>query len=331
MTRLLGAVVIFVMAFPAAAHAHTFAPAMLDLVADSEGSIAVTWTTSATGRKGEAAVEGIHPVLSGCRTGPKETRREEDRLVTRFLSRCPAEHLPATVRVIRLSETKLSVFVRATDPTGVEHIAVLSGGQDSWRFPTVGDAAPAKGELAAKYFNLGVEHIVTGFDHLAFLLCLLLMVRRFSGVVIAVTAFTIAHAVTISVTTVTSFTPPLAPIEALIAATIVLVALQVIQDRTDLRTLWAEVFVFGLLHGMGFAGALRETGVPEEGLWLALLTFNLGIEAGQLVFVVMAFAGLALVRRLSVRRQTLVHTGLAYAAGALGMFWFFDRTLDIVR
>lgn len=331
MTRLVGIAAMLVTAFPVTAHAHTFAPAMLDLVADAEGNVAVTWTTSATGRKGEAAVEGIHPVFSGCRTEEKETRKEEDRLVTRLHVRCPADRLPATVRVARLSETKLSVFVRATDPTGVEQIAVLSGGQDTWRFPTAGGEAPSRGDLAAKYFDLGLAHIVTGFDHLAFLLCLLLMLRRLSAVVIAVTAFTIAHAVTISLTTVTSFIPPQAPIEALIAATIVLVALQVIHDRTDLRTLWAEVFVFGLLHGMGFAGALRETGVPEDGLWLALLTFNLGIEAGQLIFVAMAFAGLALLRAFSARRQALVHTGLAYAAGALGMFWFFDRSLDIVR
>jgi len=172
-------------------------------------------------------------------------------------------------------------------------------------------------QVARTYFQLGVSHILTGWDHLLFVIALVLLLRRGGIVVRAATAFTIAHSLTLIGTTLGLIGLAQAPVEALIALSIVFLAVEIAKQREGSprlseRVPWVVAFLFGLLHGFGFAGALREIGLPESDVPAALLTFNFGVEAGQLVIIAAVLAGIALVRQFAGaapgdRRRQLCH------------------------
>jgi hydrogenase/urease accessory protein HupE len=185
-------------------------------------------------------------------------------------------------------------------------------------------------EVACSYFVLGVEHILTGYDHLLFVIALILLLGRLSPVVKAATAFTVAHSITLIGSTLGIVGLAQAPVEALIALSIVFLAVEIVKQKPGAPSLtervpWVVAFLFGLLHGFGFAGALREIGLPESDIPTALLTFNLGVEAGQLVIVAAVLAILTLARRLlpqALRPAVLTAT---YAIGITASFWFIER------
>ena len=184
--------------------------------------------------------------------------------------------------------------------------------------------------VAGTYLGLGAEHILLGVDHLLFVLGLLLLVHGFVPLVKTITAFTLAHSVTLCASVLGYIPVDRAPIEAAIALSIILLAREIVVADRGLvhlthRKPWLVAFVFGLLHGLGFAGALGDIGLPESAIPLALLFFNLGVEAGQLVFVLALIAVVRLLeKRLSAGLPKL-QPALGYALGALAMLWFFDR------
>jgi hypothetical protein len=184
--------------------------------------------------------------------------------------------------------------------------------------------------VAGTYFGLGAEHILLGLDHLLFVLGLLLLVHGFVPLVKTITAFTLAHSLTLCASVLGYVPVDRAPIEAAIALSIILLAREIVMADRGLvhlthRKPWLVAFIFGLLHGLGFAGALGDIGLPQSAIPLALLFFNLGVEAGQLLFVVaLIVAARALgqaVRAHAPRLQPV----LGYALGALATLWFFDR------
>ena len=184
--------------------------------------------------------------------------------------------------------------------------------------------------LASTYLSLGAEHILLGIDHLLFVLGLLLLVRGFGPVVKTITAFTVAHSVTLGASVFGYIPIHRAPIEAAIALSIVLLAREiVVADRGPAhlthRKPWLVAFVFGLLHGLGFAGALGDIGLPESAIPSALLFFNLGVEVGQLAFVLVLLALHRLMQRTRPMRLPKLQPVSGYALGALATLWFFDR------
>lgn len=191
---------------------------------------------------------------------------------------------------------------------------------------------PDSWEVARSYFVLGVEHILAGYDHLLFVIALVLLLARPLTVIKSATAFTVAHTITLAGTTLGLFGLPQAPVEALIALSIIFLAVEIVkQDPMQLRLSeripWIVAFGFGLIHGFGFAGALREIGLPEGDVPVALLTFNLGVEAGQLIIIAACLAAIALLRRFkrpALRPATLAAT---YAIGITASFWFIERML----
>lgn len=191
---------------------------------------------------------------------------------------------------------------------------------------------PDRWEVARSYFVLGVVHILTGYDHLLFVVSLVLLLARLWVVVRAATAFTVAHSLTLAGTTLGLIGIAQAPVEALIALSIVFLAVEIVKQqegapRLSERIPWVVAFFFGLIHGFGFAGALREIGLPEGDVPVALLTFNLGVETGQLAIIAAVLAVMATIRRLApqaLRPATLVAT---YAIGATASFWFLDRLI----
>ncbi|MFM5916011.1 MAG: HupE/UreJ family protein [Novosphingobium sp.] len=191
-------------------------------------------------------------------------------------------------------------------------------------------AVPDRWEVARSYFVLGVEHILTGYDHLLFVIALVLLLGKLGVVVRAATAFTLAHSLTLIGTTLGVIGLAQAPVEALIALSIVFLAVEVVKQdpaapRLSERIPWVVAFGFGLIHGFGFAGALREIGLPEGDVPTAMLTFNLGVEGGQLIIIALTLAVLATVRRLAPPAQRLVRLAASYAIGITASFWFIQR------
>jgi hydrogenase/urease accessory protein HupE len=191
---------------------------------------------------------------------------------------------------------------------------------------------PQSWQTAHTYFVTGIGHILFGYDHLLFVIALVLLLSGFWTIAKAVTAFTIAHSITLIGTTLGLFGLPQQPVEALIALSILFLAVENMKKRpAELRPSerlpWVVAFVFGLLHGFGFAGALREIGLPESDVPTALLTFNLGVEAGQLVIVFATLGVLAIIRRFAAPAFPFALKATTYIIGTAASYWFIERII----
>lgn len=241
-----------------------------------------------------------------------------------------------TIAIEGLSATSTDVLVRSESLGGATQTERLSPTKTAF----VVSATPGSSEVAGTYLRLGIEHILFGFDHLLFVLALVILVREWRRVAVTVTAFTVAHSVTLTAATLGFVAVPGPPVEAAIALSIVLVAVEIVNARhgkpsITARRPWLVAFAFGLLHGFGFAGALAEVGLPRHAIPVALLFFNLGVEVGQLVFVaaVLILAGLlreaatlrfkpVLVQRTMNRLDVIA----AYVIGTVAGYWLIERT-----
>ncbi len=191
---------------------------------------------------------------------------------------------------------------------------------------------PPRSQVARTYFVTGVEHILMGYDHLLFVLCLVLLLNGAWRVLATVTAFTVAHSLTLIATTLELISVPRVPVEAAIALSIVFLAVEIVkrdpdQPRLSERIPWVIAFLFGLLHGFGFAGALAEIGLPQGEVPTALLAFNLGVEAGQLMIVAVAIAVLALLRRINAAWLRPAQIAMSYTIGSVAAMWLMERIL----
>jgi len=186
-------------------------------------------------------------------------------------------------------------------------------------------------EVFTRYVVSGAGHIFIGFDHLAFLFALLLWARRVWSVVKVVTAFTLAHTVTLSLAALKIVTLPASLVEPLIAVTIIAAAVENFFNR-DVERRWKTAFVLGLIHGFGFAGALNAYGLPRDALLIALASFNIGVEIGQVAVVAMMLQALVLIDRMmaagseAARRPALVYS-FSTPIALLGVYWLIERTL----
>jgi hypothetical protein len=229
--------------------------------------------------------------------------------------------LAGVVVVARWSDgTEASAYFRGTGRDVVVELADLGAG------------AASIGRLAGRYFALGVEHILFGIDHLLFVLGLLVLVRRFWPLVKTITAFTVAHSITLGAAVLGYIPVAGGPIEAAIALSIVLLAREIVvgtRGETHLihRRPWLVAFIFGLLHGLGFAGALGELGLRDGDVPAALLFFNVGVEAGQLAFIALVIALRPALARLARARFPRLRADpvLGYALGTLATVWLFQR------
>jgi hydrogenase/urease accessory protein HupE len=190
--------------------------------------------------------------------------------------------------------------------------------------------ATGTGEVAWSYLVLGVEHILGGIDHLLFVLALLLIVSGGKRIFLTITAFTVAHSITLVAATLGWVHVPGPPVEAMIALSIVFVAAEIVhglrgKPGLTARAPWVVAFSFGLLHGFGFAGALAEVGLPQKAIPVALLTFNVGVELGQLLFVAFALGLGAALRRMPVPKRSWMPYAMPYAIGCVAMFWVIER------
>ena len=240
------------------------------------------------------------------------------------------------VSIEGLSVTSTDVLVRIESLAGAIQTERLSPTKTSF----VIQAVPGAGEVAGTYLRLGVEHILFGFDHLLFVLALVILVKTWSRVAITVTAFTIAHSITLAAATLGFVNVPGPPVEATIALSIMLVSIEILNARGGKPSLtarlpWVVAFSFGLLHGFGFAGALAEVGLPQHAIPVALLFFNIGVEIGQLLFVTTVLSLISLSRYVAsqVLEPALIQRTFdrldvtaAYAIGIAAAYWLVERT-----
>lgn len=226
-----------------------------------------------------------------------------------------------------LMNPSISTLIRLQFLNGQHHTGRLGPKQTRWLIPEKESFA----SVAREYTELGVEHILMGYDHLLFLACLIFIAGSLRKIVITVTGFTVAHSITLVLAALDWVSLPIPAIEAVIALSIVFLARELVINRRETLTWRKPVLVsvsFGLLHGFGFASVLSDIGLPQTELAAALLFFNIGVELGQLIFVVAAALAFLMVakvgERLSLKAARLQQTS-GFAVGALACFWLFER------
>jgi hydrogenase/urease accessory protein HupE len=317
------------------ARAHEVRPGYLALTETGEDTYDVSWKVPARGEYRLGMYVQLPPDCSGA---PGSGSFISGAFVERWQAKCPGGLVGKRITIEGLSSLRTDVLVRVERADGTTQTVRLTPEQAS--FEVV--AAPSSWEVAKTYFVLGVEHILLGIDHLLFVLALLFLVSDWRRLITTVTAFTVAHSITLAAATLGFVYVPQAPVEAVIALSVVFVAseiLHVAQGKPSFtaRYPWIVAFIFGLLHGFGFAGALREVGLPQQDIPLALLFFNLGVEAGQLIFIVAVVALLSLASRLLPKgdpsergpwhAEQLIRMPVAYLVGSVAAYWVIERVV----
>lgn len=311
------------------AHGHALEPGYLEVRQIGESLYSVVWKKPST--------EGV-PMAIAVELPEQCDPRTEGQLVwdggayySRWTATCAGGLEGGVVQIAGLEQTSTDVLVRYDFSDGVTGTHRLTPTDISFVVPT----QPDRLEVVRTYFVFGVEHILSGIDHLLFVLALLLLVKGMRRIIATVTAFTLAHSITLAGATLGWVHLPGPPIEAAIALSIAFVAAEIIHSRQGRPGLterypWIVAFTFGLLHGFGFASALQQVGLPQTEIPVALLFFNVGVEIGQLIFIAAVFATLWLVRqatrRINLPRVTWASALPAYAIGSLAMFWVIQRT-----
>lgn len=325
LAALLFAAAIGLLAGAAPARAHQFAPALLEIEELSAEEAGVQWKQPAVRVQGSQ----LRPVLPvECEgIGDPVVQKEGTGIRARWRMRCPGGLTGKAVGVEGIASSQADVLLRITLRDGRRIRHVLKAETPSFRIEADGSRAG----VMKDYALLGVEHILLGWDHLLFVLALVLLIGWGRGLAWTITAFTAGHSVTLALAALGVVHVPQAPIEAAIALSIYVLAVELTRVRQGIPTLtqrapWAVAAGFGLLHGLGFAGALAEVGLPTAEIPLALFSFNVGIEAGQLAFVGAVLLVAAALRKIPRARPRWAKTAVAYGIGAMAAFWFLERT-----
>lgn len=308
--------------------AHEIRPGYLELDEFAPGLFNVTWKVPARGN----AVLRLNPVFSAAFrdiTPRAESDTGTARLYRWQMRLDEGGGVPASVSIEGIEKTLTDVLLRIRRRDGTDINVLLSAARPTYELSAENPAAPARG-----YFGLGVEHILTGPDHLLFVLMILLLLGSAMDTIKTVTAFTIAHSITLGSAVLGFVNVPPAPVETLIALSIIIVASEVLHRASDRPSMtrrrpWVVAFIFGLLHGFGFAGALTGIGLPEQSIPLALLFFNLGVEAGQLMFIAAVALAIPILIRLGAPGIWLKDRATPYAAGTVAAFWTLQRVAAI--
>lgn len=316
--------------------AHEVRPGYLEISEFDDGHYDVLWKVPAKGDRRLGLYVLFPETCSG--TEPS-TRFLGGGYLERWRVTCDEALTGGEVSIAGLPATRTDVLARFNRADGTTQTVRLTPAQASFTI----SASSSTTEVITTYLGLGIEHILLGIDHLLFVLALLFLVRSWPRLIGTVTAFTVAHSITLVAATLGWVQVPQAPVEAAIALSIVFVAAEILHTRQGhpglaARAPWVVAFVFGLLHGLGFAGALREIGLPEHAIPLALAFFNIGVETGQLLFIAAVFLLLWSVKQVRIRitgrsftnawgETTMVSAPAAYIIGSLAAFWVIERTL----
>ena len=296
---------------------HEMSMAEIELRELSKGEFVLTWGQS--GNSSRTIDQDLTPHWpDGCHVVEQSLK-------------CPAKGMIGRLSIDGVGDKYSAAMVRITWLDGQSRVYTLTESQPSVNLFGAADDSRSWKEIASAYTVLGIEHILSGIDHLLFVISLLFLVGFRKRLIGTITAFTLAHSLTLASSVMGWITLRSPPVEASIALSIVLVASEALRDRETLARRLPSVvaFLFGLVHGLGFAGALKDIGLPQKHLPLALLTFNVGVEIGQL-FVVCA-ALLLTKSLLRYQPMTFARKPLLYAIGIMAAFWSWERIAGIVE
>ena len=305
--------------------AHPLAPALLELKESPGGEVEVLWkrpSLSVPGSRLEPVVPAECPALS-----PPRAEEQGVAVLLRWRIDCGAEGLVGRpVRIDGLGAARIDTLVRIELADGRTVQRVLRRAEPQMIVP----AKASRWTVFVDYMTIGFEHILSGADHLLFVFGLFLLCVSMKPLVKTVTAFTVGHSVTLSLAALGYTNLPSGPIEVLIAASVLALAVELARNEPDSTLMrrhpWPMALAFGLLHGMGFAGALREVGLPSGEIPVALFSFNVGIELGQLAFVIALVALAPLVNRLPF---PIPQRAAVYGMGSLAAFWVIERGIAV--
>lgn len=307
------------------ADAHEIRPSYLELTQTSEECYDVLWKVPAAG---DTMRLGLHLRFPDATEATSEHRGLfiGGAFVERWSVRHPGGLTDQTIHIDGLGATMTDVLVRVERLDGTTLVSRIEPSHPRLLL----EASPSLWGLAGTYFVLGVEHILGGIDHLLFVLALLMLVKGRGRLFATITAFTIAHSITLVAATLGWLNVPSAPVETVIALSIVFVAAEIVhglrgQEGLTARKPWIVALVFGLLHGFGFAGALHEVGLPDHAIPVALFLFNVGVEAGQLLFVAAVLMVLAMTRKWRTGAPRWLEWVPAYGIGVVAMHWTIER------
>jgi hypothetical protein len=316
----------------AAAQAHEVRPALVQIRETGPSAYEVVWKRPVVG---DMALRLVPHLSRGALDGPAAVEQAAPGYVTRVWRIRDGPPLEGQVlRIEGLSQSVTDVIVRVNLADGRSFDHVLRPAS-----PSVELALQPKGMAVPAYLVLGIEHILVGIDHLLFVLGLLLLIGPNWTLVKTITGFTVAHSLTLALAALGYLTFPTAAIEALVALSILFVAVELTPARRTAGGLaqtrpWLIAFAFGLLHGMAFAGVLADIGLPAGAAPQALLLFNLGVEIGQLLFIGAVLAALAAARWLMRARRwptpRWAALAPAYLIGTLSAYWLIERTLAAI-
>jgi hypothetical protein len=322
--RRLLAVALLCAVIPAPANAHESRPAYLELTQTADDTFDVLWKVPARGDR-RLGLYVRFPQTCEVVTEPRGMFTG-GAWVERWTIRDPGALVGETVHIDGLQSSLTEVHVRVARLDGRTHVERLMPSHPS--FTVV--ASPTRWQLVSTYIGMGLKHILGGIDHLLFVLGLLFLVRSRWMLVKTITAFTIAHSITLAVATLGLARASTDVISVLIAMSILFLGLEIVrlyrgETTLTIRHPWVVAFAFGLLHGFGFASGLTALGLPREEIPLALLLFNVGVEIGQLGFVVVLLGLHASLRQLGFRRPPRLELAPGYVIGSLGAYWMIAR------
>jgi hydrogenase/urease accessory protein HupE len=329
MTGLLSVSLLCLVLLAPSLSAHEVRPAYLELTQTSPETYDVLWRVPARGEDQRLALYVQLPPGSANVTPPRGSLVNHA-FNERWTLKREGGLAGGVIHIAGLSATLTDVLVRVQRLDGSTQVTRLTPAVPSF----VVAAAPRVTEVAGTYLRLGVEHILGGIDHLLFVLALLILVEGTHRLVTTITAFTLAHSLTLAGATLGIVHVPGPPVEAAIALSIMFVAAEIIHGRYGTGGLtrrfpWIVAFIFGLLHGFGFAGALSEVGLPHAAIPVALLCFNVGVELGQLLFIASVLGAIAvarwIARRVGIAPPVWAWRVPSYAIGAVAAFWLVQR------
>jgi hydrogenase/urease accessory protein HupE len=328
----LSAVVMLLALFVSAvsARAHEIRPGLLEINETRPGWYEVTWKVPVF----EGIPLEITPVFpeSLVAVAPPSVQELAAARIEKTSYRDDTRSLiGGLITIDGLNATQIDVLIQVTLVDGAAHSAIARPKEPSWRVPE-----QSRGWSVAKsYWIMGMEHILSGIDHLLFVLALMLLIPDIRTLVKAITAFTVAHSMTLGLATLGIVNMPSGPTEAVIALSILFLAVEIVRSREGENSLterapWIVAFLFGLFHGLGFAGALTEIGLPENAIPVALFMFNAGVETGQLLFVLAVLALLWILRKMTVPLPASGWKLVTYGIGSLAAYWTIDRVGSFV-
>ncbi len=305
--------------------AHEIRPAYLEITQTTDTTYQVFWKVPIVGNR----TPKIDPILPN---GFTLTQTREKFLIDASLRTYIGDYKPAlngkTIAIQGLKTTLMDVLVQINLLDKTSYSFLLQANKPQTTIPI----EPNRWQIVKLYLLLGIEHILIGIDHLLFVLGLLLLVKGIKVLIQTVTAFTLAHSTTLALAALDLVHIPQAPVEAVIALSIVFLAREYLMIEKGKKSFtaqhpWLVAFIFGLLHGFGFSAALQEIGLPQKEIPMALFSFNVGVEIGQLIFIAAILSLIYAIKRLSLQLPLWSRKIVPYVMGGVAAFWLIERVM----